>query len=123
MSNEAILRGYVLLLARAHAKARKVKLTTVSRLAHGDRTFFGSLADQDKRDRRRTTRSGRQASMTLRKMDEVIDWFMNPANWPGGTIPALPQLSVTVNSQESNGQCPETEPLSESTSTMRPSPC
>jgi hypothetical protein len=123
MSYEAILREYVLLLAKAYAKARKVKLTTVSLLAYGDRPFLSALAEQAKKDRRRQTRSGRQASMTWRKMDDVINWLKTPSNWPDGNMPALPELHITIEEVRANGRCEnEGRPATESTSTTTSPP-
>lgn len=118
MSHEAILREYLLRLARLYAKARGIKMTTVSRLSHGDRHFLNDIAEQAKKDRRRSERTGRQGSMTLRKMDEVIGWFTTPANWPKGNMPALPELQITIGDVRANGQCGDGgKPSTESAST------
>jgi hypothetical protein len=64
---EPILRENLLVLARAFAKARDVKLITVGRLAHGDPPFFERLEKLE-------------GSFTVRKYDEVVSWF--DKNWP-----------------------------------------
>lgn len=66
---EPILRDNLLTVARRFAEARRIKLTTVSRLAHGDDPFFDRLAKK-------------QGSFTARKYDEVMQKFREL--WPEG---------------------------------------
>jgi hypothetical protein len=59
--------------AARYAKAKKLELSTVGRLAAGDGRFFSKLA-------------ALEASFTARKYDETINWFSTywPADldWP-----------------------------------------
>ena len=61
-----VLRDNIEVLAKAYAKAKGIKLTTVSRLVRGDPHF---LADFIKGN----------ISVTAKKYDEIVQWFED--NW------------------------------------------
>ena len=61
------LRLNLLSCADAYAKARKISLPTLARLAAGDWRFFERLKDDEK-------------TFTARKYDEVISWLSD--HWP-----------------------------------------
>lgn len=70
-----VLRQNVVSLATAFAKARNIKLATVSRKIRGDIHFLNDY------------RSGK-ISVTSKKYDEIIKYFCD--NWPTGT--PMPQI-------------------------------
>ena len=72
VSLEPLAVQNLLTLAEACAKARDVKLSTISRLAHGDPSTLEKI------------RQG-AASITLRKYDETMAWLKDPENWPPAT--------------------------------------
>lgn len=75
---EPLLADFLLTFARAAAKDRGAKLTTISRRANGDSPFFDQLAKG-------------KVSFTARKFDEMMVWFMDDANWiDPARRPALP---------------------------------
>lgn len=76
---EKTLRQNLIAMAKAYARANRIKLATVSRRAHGDAPFFDSLVAEE---RGKTPRRRRPYSFTARKYDEVMGWFA--ANWPEG---------------------------------------
>lgn len=67
-SFEPAMRDNLLTLARAYAKARGIKLSTLSRFAHGDPPFFDKLG------------KAKAVGFTVRKYDQAMQWFRN--NWP-----------------------------------------
>ena len=67
------MRDCLLTAARAYAKAAKVPLRRVSKLAYGDTRFFGRLA-----------RGGNVSGDAHYK---AMLWFENPAHWPNREIP------------------------------------
>ena len=71
---EPLMREALLRAARACAKARRVPLRTISKLA------YGQSADL------RRIRYGRQ--FTVRKWDQAMAWLADSANWPGGIVSA-----------------------------------
>ena len=73
---EPALRQNMIVLARAYAEAKGVKLGTVSAYAHGDTPFFDGLIAQAK------GKGPGRMSFTIRKYDQVMAWF--DANWPDG---------------------------------------
>lgn len=73
---EPILRDALLAAARAYAKATKLPLHRVSRLAYGDSGFFEKLAR-------------RRGSFTVAKYDEVMAFFADVRKWPLGVVPAI----------------------------------
>lgn len=84
MRIEPILRDNLLLLARAYAQARDVKMVTISTLAYGEAPFFDMLIEQERLESEApdAERVGRKGSFTVRKYDEVVAWF--DTNWPPG---------------------------------------
>jgi hypothetical protein len=71
---ESFLRENLLTMARACAAARGLTLKSISRKAVDDHRFFDRLIRKD-------------GSFTVRKYDEIMGWFSDPANWPAGTNP------------------------------------
>ncbi len=73
-----VLSDNLVRLANAYLEATRptnpsVTLQSISRNAHGDPPFFESLA-------------AGKCSVTLRKYDEIIEWFDEKAKWPVGYI-------------------------------------
>lgn len=71
-----VLADNLIRLARAYMDATKptnpsVTLQSISRNAHGDPPFFDKLI-------------AGECSVTLRKYDEIIEWFDEDAKWPTG---------------------------------------
>lgn len=62
-----VLRSNLLNCASAFAEARRIKLSTLGRLAANDGPFFHRLRDTSK-------------TFTAKKYDEVVAWF--DVNWP-----------------------------------------
>ena len=76
-SLESVALGNLLTLALACAKARDVKLSTISRLAHGDPMTLDKIKAGD-------------ASITLRKYEDSMTWLKSPENWPPKAV--LPKI-------------------------------
>ena len=71
-----VLADNLVRLAKAYLEATlptnpTVTLQSISRNAHGDPPFFDKLA-------------AGECSVTLRKYDEIIEWFDEKAKWPTG---------------------------------------
>lgn len=78
----------LLTMARVYAKARKIKLASVSRFAHGDSRAFQNL-------------SRGKGSITLRKYDSSMGWLFG--HWPEGEpFPVLP-FDVQLSSPKNGG--------------------
>lgn len=73
---EPLLRAALLDAARAYAKATKLPLRRVSRLAYGDSEFFERLRS-------------RKGTFTVAKYDEVMAFFSDVRNWPTGVVPVF----------------------------------
>lgn len=88
----------ILLLAETYCAAIKIgkaerplKLSTLSRRAHGDPPFFDRLKADIRRYDRIGHRVGKRGSFTFRVYDQLIRWF--GANWPADTeFPPLTDL-------------------------------
>ena len=63
-----LLRNNLLTMARAYAALADVKLSTVSRMCHGDPPWLDNLA------------AAKPVGFTTRKYDDAMDWFRT--NWP-----------------------------------------
>ena len=74
---ESVALDALMTLALACAKARDVKLSTISRLAHGDPSTLEKI------------RQG-NASITLRKYEDSMAWLKDPENWPPKAV--LPKV-------------------------------
>jgi hypothetical protein len=75
-----LCRQNLVALAEKFAEAEGVQLSTVSKRAYGNATFFDDL------------REGRQ-SISVRKVNDALAWFRE--NWPKGVEwPELPKLSM-----------------------------
>ncbi|MBR1193214.1 hypothetical protein [Bradyrhizobium sp. AUGA SZCCT0160] len=68
-SFEESCKQNLLKCAEAYAGRKEVKLTTLGRIIANDSPFFARLHDDRK-------------NFTVRKYDEVINWFSS--NWPDG---------------------------------------
>lgn len=68
---QQMLRQNLITAAVAFAEARKVKLSTLGRLAANDAPFFMRLQDENK-------------TFTAKKYDDVMAWLS--ANWPDSAI-------------------------------------
>lgn len=66
---EKEISAHLLRLADTFRKSRGLAESTVGRLAAKDRRFFAMIRQE-------------RASVTLRKLDEVVLWFSE--NWPAG---------------------------------------
>lgn len=63
------LHENLLTVARAYAAERGLTLAAVSRRCHGDSRTLGNIERG-------------AGSMTLPKLDEVMEWFCRDGNWP-----------------------------------------
>jgi hypothetical protein len=72
-----ILRQNIVVLSKAFAKARGIKLSTLSRLIRGDMYFLRDY-------------SSGKISVTIKKYDEIIEYFVK--HWPANT--PMPKLEL-----------------------------
>ena len=76
----------LLTLALACSKAKGCKMSTVSRLAHGDPGTISKIQRGE-------------ASITFRKWKDCMSWLKNPDNWPPEEkIPRLPPAPLGLRS-------------------------
>lgn len=73
MNLEDAARKAIMTLAKALAKAKGVKLSTVSRYVHSDARCLDLFA-------------AGEASMSLRKFDEAMAKLQDQDNWPEGAV-------------------------------------
>lgn len=88
---EPQMRRNILKLAVAYAEAKKLKLATLSRQAHGDPPFFDRLKKDEAAYQKVGHRVDSRGSFTARVYDKLILWF--DERWPADTeYPELDDL-------------------------------